>query len=191
MLFLALCDDFDNKPYKKDIESGNDQKEIEKKEKINKLFIEKHDALVSYSDTILNCVSDAEDIVQDVFLLLMYKYDETKEENVEGWLYKTTYNLSKNFSRKEKNREKILICISSDAPTETELNYSIEYESEVLDAIRDGLSESDYDFFQKHFLCSTGILTNLSSAQKVKKHRIKNKIIKILKEKSIFFDGDE
>ena len=188
MLFLALCDDIE---CKKDNDNGDAQKEAEKKEKINKLFIEKHDALVSYSDTILNCTSDAEDIVQDVFLLLMYKYDETKEENVEGWLYKTTYNLSKNFVRKEKNREKILICISSDVPTETELSYSIEYESDILDAIKDGLSESDYAFFQKHFLCSTYNPTNLSNAQKVKKHRIKNKVIKILKEKSIFFDSDE
>jgi len=50
--------------------------------------------------------SDANDLVQDVFILALRKLDPTK--NPKAWLYQVLDHLCRNFQRKELRRAKLM-----------------------------------------------------------------------------------
>lgn len=71
--------------------------------------------LYHYIYCIVNCTQDAEDIVQDTFLMALRKINQYKSETkFSAWMYRIARNISYNFIKK---RKKILLVDCSDMTT--------------------------------------------------------------------------
>lgn len=62
-------------------------------------------------------VQDADDVVQDAFLLAIAKLDSTK--NPKAWLYQVVDHLAANFQRKVNRRARLIAQWSSEAPNKS------------------------------------------------------------------------
>lgn len=78
------------------------------KEFIRKLYIENHDTLARLARNLGKSRMDAEDLVQDTFVIATYKCHELmKHENPIAWLVVTLHNLIKNNNRLYTNRSSV------------------------------------------------------------------------------------
>lgn len=84
--------------------------------------------LIRIAFTYLKNMSDAEDVVQEVFISLMKRRDGFESEEYEkAWLIRVTVNHSKNRLKSAWNRFR--------APLEEDITYLQEEESEILTAV--------------------------------------------------------
>ena len=78
------------------------------KEFIHQLYIENHDTLARLARNLGKSRMDAEDLVQDTFVIATYKCHELmKHENPIAWLVVTLHNLIKNNNRLYTNRSSV------------------------------------------------------------------------------------
>lgn len=78
------------------------------KEFIRKLYIENHDTLARLARNLGKSRMDAEDLVQDTFVIAMHKCHELMmHKNPRAWLTKTLRNLIKNDNRLHANQSSV------------------------------------------------------------------------------------
>lgn len=175
----------------KKIKARKDQRKKDIVE-IYKLYYEE---LLAYCDAHVGSMEDAEEIVQDVFVLFLKKYSAAQKKSSRSWLYKTAYFFIKNYKDKKENREKILIAVSYSDVNDAEYNYTFTYTEDLFRILRNALSVQEFEFFIKYFVESTDnekngknkgeSITPLANSIKIKKCRLKKKILDILKDEEI------
>ena len=86
------------------------------------LFKSNYDKMVNTAFRTLGCMENAEDMVQEVFLTAIEKWDIVSvHENQLGWIFKTLNNLAKNEKRKYiKHAESPLNCVPEQAESQRE-----------------------------------------------------------------------
>lgn len=114
-------------------------------------FIE--DAVSAYSDTVFRVAfqytrnrSDAEDIVQEVFIRLLKKMPPVTGEKLKAWLIRVTINRSKDYLRANARRR---AALSGLVPAAVRQYRSEEY-GEVFDELA-GLPERDRNALYLHY----------------------------------------
>lgn len=120
--------------------------------------------------------ADAEDIVQDVFLVLLGKKEIDFEDNIRAWLYETTRRKIKAYYRKKLQYDDI-----DDVADKQELSY--ELSDETGDSILDVLTKEEYQLLTEYYsgcdrnsmAAKLGITQNALGCRIL---RIRNKIMK-------------
>ena len=120
--------------------------------------------------------ADAEDIVQDVFLVLLGKKEIDFEDNIRAWLYETTRRKIKAYYRKKLQYDDI-----DDVADKQELSY--ELSDETGDSILDVLTKEEYQLLTEYYSgCDrnsmAAILGITQNALGCRILRIRNKIMK-------------
>ncbi len=161
---------------------------------LEEIFKKHYEELYRCCEARVNSPEDAEDILQEVFILLINKHESLTKKHIRNWLYKTMHNYTLNYTKKKKNREKILIKVKYSEINETKYFYTTTYSEDIIKIIKDNLSESEFKFFIEYILDSTDNHKNnesteedkkVSRAISVKRCRLKKKIYKILVENGI------
>ena len=88
--------------------------------------------------------ADAEDIVQDVFLILYCKKNINFEDNIRAWLYETTRRKIKAYYRKNPQHDAL------DAIADKQ-DFSYELSAESGDSILDVLTKQEYQLLTEYF----------------------------------------
>ena len=88
--------------------------------------------------------ADAEDIVQDVFLILYCKKNINFENNIRAWLYETTRRKIKAYYRKNPQHDAL------DAIADKQ-DFSYELSAESGDSILDVLTKQEYQLLTEYF----------------------------------------
>lgn len=88
--------------------------------------------------------ADAEDIVQDVFLILYCKKNINFEDNIRAWLYETTRRKIKAYYRKKLQYDDI-----DDVADKQDLSY--ELSDETGDSILDALTKEEYQLLTEYY----------------------------------------
>lgn len=93
-----------------------------------------YDELLSYISLRIKNEQDAEDVVQEVFLLFQERYAILDDDNIRAWLYKVADNKIKEKYREIAKYEKErLLSLFPNYETSTEAVYELEEENKISD----------------------------------------------------------
>lgn len=143
---------------------------------------------------------DIEDCVHEVFLAALKNPELENHQNISGWLYITSRNISLQFNEKMEVRKKELLIINDDEAVfepivndfSNQLIEDIEFEKlmkqGVLDDIISSLSQTERDFYHLRYVkkLSNKQISEITGkndvAVRVRFSRLKEKIKKLVKE---------
>ena len=106
----------------------------------DKIYQKYSPGMRSVAKAALGSIESAEDIVQDVFILLLAKQDEVRKyQYPRGWLYKTLRNLIGNYLQKEQYRKSV--------PLEEQAGLPIldTYQFSLADSLPKGLTSKEQE----------------------------------------------
>lgn len=104
--------------------------------------------------------SDIDDIIHDVFLLVMKKEDLENHENIKGWLVNTAKNLSRQFIEKRNQELKKTVLsiddINDNYSVEDQVIEDIEYNKMISQNLRgkifDKLNDNEKQFYDMKYI---------------------------------------
>lgn len=142
---------------------------------VNKVIEQYYQSIYNYCYAKLNFNhANAEDCTQEVFLILMKKYERLNlSDNVKIWLYRTADNVIKAYRRKNMVSDKTLDI--------DEIDIAVNNDFEIVDDNRifDNISDEDYKLLEAYYSSEYGDKEEVASRFNLTIHNLYKRIHKI------------
>lgn len=142
---------------------------------VNKVIEQYYQSIYNYCYAKLNFNhANAEDCTQEVFLILMKKYERLNlSDNVKIWLYRTADNVIKAYRRKNMVSDKTLDI--------DEIDIVVNNDFEIVDDNRifDNISDEDYKLLEAYYSSEYGDKEEVASRFNLTIHNLYKRIHKI------------
>lgn len=142
---------------------------------VNKVIEQYYQSIYNYCYAKLNFNhANAEDCTQEVFLILMKKYEILNlSDNVKIWLYRTADNVIKAYRRKNMMSDKTLDI--------DEIDITVNNDFEIVDDNRifDNISDEDYKLLEAYYNSEYGDKEEVASQFNLTIHNLYKRIHKI------------
>lgn len=152
------------------------------------------DKLLGFINSFIKDLASSEDLMMDVFLQLLKSRPSFDHENkLKGWLFKVAKNKALNYLKKNKN----LVKLSEENLIEEQEFEQKLYKDNMSKILKNGMEKLKPKYRQVLYLSCFEEMTNDEIAQVLEiderqvrnlKHRAKQKLNEILKEKNFFYE---